>query len=102
MHVRCLQRLSSEQSEAQIRAAPSFPPIPLIVLTAAGGDWPNAEMKHCWLELQAELARLSPQGFHRVIEQSGHCIHIDQPHLVIEAIREVANMVRHGASSETQ
>jgi pimeloyl-ACP methyl ester carboxylesterase len=89
-----------ELSEAQIRAATSFPPIPLIVLTAAGGDWPNTEVKHCWLELQAELARLSPQGSHRVIEKSGHFIQIDQPHLVINAIREIVNMVRHGASSK--
>lgn len=53
-----------QQSDAQIRAATSFPPIPLIVLAAAGGDWPNAHMKHCWLELQAELAHLSPLAPH--------------------------------------
>lgn len=91
-----------EQSEAQIRAAAAFPPIPLIVLTAVGGNWPSADMKQCWLELQAELARLSPHGSHRISEESHHFMQFDQPHLVIDAIREIVTMVRHGASSEAQ
>jgi len=89
-----------EQSEAQMRAAASFPPIPLIVLTAVGGEWPSADMKQCWLELQAELALRSPHGSHRITEESGHFIHVDQPHLVIDAIRDVVTMVQHGTSSE--
>ena len=40
-------------------------------------------------ELPAELAALSPRGKRVVAEQSGHYIQVEQPKLVIEAIREV-------------
>jgi pimeloyl-ACP methyl ester carboxylesterase len=82
-----------QESEAQVRVAPAFPPVPLIVLSA-GGDWPNPAMKQGWLTLQAELAQLSPHGQHRIVEQSGHFIQLDHPQLVIEAIRDVVMQVR--------
>lgn len=41
-------------------------------------------------ELQAELAGLSTNGIHRVVPDSGHYIHWEQPAAVIEAILEIA------------
>ena len=82
-----------EQSEAQVRAAGAFPPIPLVVLSA-GGDWPQPNLRQAWLELQDELAHLSPHGSHLIAEQSGHYVHLDQPELVVEAIRTVVDRVR--------
>jgi pimeloyl-ACP methyl ester carboxylesterase len=81
------------QSEAQVRAAGAFPPIPLVVLSA-GGDWPQPNLRQAWLELQDELARLSPHGSHLIAEQSGHFIQLDQPELVVDAIRTVVERVR--------
>jgi pimeloyl-ACP methyl ester carboxylesterase len=42
-----------------------------------------------WKELQEDLANRSTLGALRVAEQSGHNIHLDQPELVVQAIREV-------------
>jgi pimeloyl-ACP methyl ester carboxylesterase len=42
-----------------------------------------------WRELQEDLAKRSTHGEFRVAEQSEHYIHLDQPELVIQAIRDV-------------
>jgi len=42
-----------------------------------------------WRELQIDLAKRSTHGEFRVAEQSEHNIHLDQPELVIQAIRDV-------------
>jgi hypothetical protein len=42
-----------------------------------------------WRELQEDLAKRSTHGEFRVAEQSAHDIQVDQPELVIQAIRDV-------------
>ena len=42
-----------------------------------------------WRELQEDLAKRSTHGEFRVADQSEHNIHLDQPELVIQAIRDV-------------
>ncbi len=44
-----------------------------------------------WRELQQDLAKRSTHGEFRVAEKSAHMIHLDQPELVIQAIRNVLN-----------
>ncbi|MBX3063822.1 MAG: alpha/beta hydrolase [Anaerolineae bacterium] len=83
-------------SLAQVRAAhiTSLGNIPLIVLYRGIIDTPtpgmtDAENNQWWLQLQTELASLSPQGRLVLADQSGHHIQLDQPNLVIEAIDQV-------------
>jgi pimeloyl-ACP methyl ester carboxylesterase len=45
-------------------------------------------------EMQAELAALSTRGKHVIAEDCGHHIQVQQPQLVIDAIREVVEAVR--------
>jgi pimeloyl-ACP methyl ester carboxylesterase len=45
-------------------------------------------------EMQAELAALSTRGRQLIAEDCGHHIHVEQPQLVIDAIREVVEAVR--------
>ena len=45
-------------------------------------------------EMQAELAALSTRGKQIIAEDCGHHIQVDQPQLVIDAIREVVEAVR--------
>ncbi len=45
-------------------------------------------------ELQAELVVQSPQGKQVIAEKSGHYIQVDQPELVIDAVREVVDAAR--------
>ncbi len=42
-----------------------------------------------WGEMQADLAVRSTHGELRIAEHSGHNIHLEQPELVIQAIRDV-------------
>jgi pimeloyl-ACP methyl ester carboxylesterase len=46
-----------------------------------------------WDELQVELAALSSNGKQVIAEESGHYIQLDQPELVIDAIRDVVEAV---------
>ena len=78
--------------------------IPLIVLThgqpIASQAIPNmtpeqaARIEELWLELQRELAGRSAQGRVVIAEKSGHYVHVDEPGLVIQAIREVVTLAR--------
>jgi len=75
--------------------------MPLIVLSAGNlGSIPSlsdAENQHLLEEMQAqqsELAALSSNSKHVIAEQSGHMIQLDQPDLVVEAIREMVDAVR--------
>jgi pimeloyl-ACP methyl ester carboxylesterase len=98
---------------AAVRAAhiTSLGDVPLIVLSH-GKTQPmpglsaevNREYEQTWQQLQSELTAQSTQGKHIVAEQSGHYIQFDQPELVIDAIREVVEAVKHEqdeASSRT-
>lgn len=71
--------------------------VPLIVLghgrPIQGPKKVTAEVavarERIWRELQEDLAKRSTHGEFRVAEQSEHNIHLDQPDLVIQAIRDV-------------
>jgi pimeloyl-ACP methyl ester carboxylesterase len=70
------------RSAAQVEAAGAMGEIPLLVLTASR---PTQER----FVAQEAVARLSTRGKQIVAETSGHWIHLDEPGLVVEAIREV-------------
>ncbi len=72
---------------ASLTAAPAGPDIPLVVLSAANST-PERLREH------AALARQSSRGAHRVAAHGGHWIHLDEPMLVVEAVREMLLSVR--------
>jgi pimeloyl-ACP methyl ester carboxylesterase len=51
-------------------------------------------MRRIWLELHGELAGLSSNSDHRIVEGAGHYVHWDQPESVVAAIRDVVTAVR--------
>jgi pimeloyl-ACP methyl ester carboxylesterase len=74
------------QSAAEAAACPEpSPDIPVVVLSASNST-PGQ------LEERAAMARHSSCGTHIVAEKSGHWIHLDEPGLVLGAIRD---MVAH-------
>jgi pimeloyl-ACP methyl ester carboxylesterase len=87
-------------SFAQMSAATSLAPMPLVVLRAGVADpaffppgWPMEEEAKLHAELQADLAGLVPNGRLVVAEQSGHYIQQTQPDLIVAAIHDVVQAV---------
>lgn len=79
------------ESAAQVEAAGAMGEIPLLVLTASK---PRPER----FAAQEAVARMSTRGKHVVAKTSGHWIHLDEPGLVVDAIREVCRAA-HGDHS---
>jgi pimeloyl-ACP methyl ester carboxylesterase len=102
------ERTSWEESFEQRRASPlSLGDKPLIVLTAGAFQVPPdagipQEQIDSFLEARSEFQAdlpLHSQNSERIIaEDSGHDIHLDQPDLVIDAIRRVVEAARNGSS----
>ena len=70
---------------------PGLGSVPLTVLTRAtspGWDWP------VWAQLQDELAALSSDSEHIKAQEAGHYVHLDEPDLVIKAIRDLVRRCR--------
>jgi pimeloyl-ACP methyl ester carboxylesterase len=107
-----LERLDIFTSAAQLRRATRarpLRPMPLVVL--ARGQPPAgappaqvvppevaAQLEPAWAAAQARLAALVPDAHYVLAAESGHYIQLDQPELVIEAIRDVVAMVRQSDS----
>lgn len=93
---------SLRASVEQAGLAPPLRDIPLVVVAHGvpemfTGHMSPAEVAQAeqrWQRMQAELAQLSPSGKFMVAEKSGHRIHIDQPELVVEVIRQVVEAAR--------
>lgn len=88
--------------DPELYEAGSLGDLSLVVLTAMNkqraDDFPaglNAKFNQIWLELQKELAQLSSNSTHIVSQESGHYIQEEQPDLVIDAILQVIEEVRH-------
>lgn len=57
-----------------------------------------AAMQRVWLDLHRELAGLSTNSDHRIVEGAGHYIHQDRPEAVVAAIRDVVTAVRENGA----
>jgi pimeloyl-ACP methyl ester carboxylesterase len=79
--------------------------LPLLVLARPNGGYSDgmsisaADLENERRSLQADLALLSSRGKLIFAERSGHNIHLEDPDLVIRAIREVVDMSRRGRRS---
>lgn len=78
--------------------------IPLVVLTRKIGEHSRTDqstekqLDESHERLQADLVTLSTNSKRIIAEHSGHHIHLDEPDLVSEAIRQVTNAARQRAS----
>jgi len=97
---------TSAESDKQLAATGSLGNIPLTVISHGIPDlfasMPAAHAKQAeqvWQELQTDLASLSSNSQLLVAEKSGHGIQVDQPELVIDAIRQMVELVRNGSVS---
>lgn len=49
-----------------------------------------------WRQMQDELAALSTESTHIIAEGSGHYVHLDDPELVIRAIKDLVRKAVSG------
>lgn len=61
---------------------------------AGPGDAAHARDEQVWRGLQQELAAMAHAGAHVVAESSGHDVHVEQPLVVVTAIRRLVEQVR--------
>jgi pimeloyl-ACP methyl ester carboxylesterase len=85
----------------ELKAAGPLPNVPVIVVTGtrAGQGALRDEVLPIWIGCHANWVQKQPQGRHIRAEASGHAVHIDQPELVIELVREVASTVARKSNS---
>ena len=93
-------------AEARTLHMTSFDNMPLIVISPGQWDviasFSDAENQQLWTAFQAqqsELVALSSVSKQVIAEQSGHDIQLDQPDLVIDAIREIVVGVLTGSKN---
>lgn len=97
---------STPANGVEVRNAGTFPPVPVTIvyhsprrmvreMMQRGLQRDDAdEVELIWEQLARGYLRLSPHGEWVVAQDSGHCIHLDQPDLVVDEIADVVNKVR--------
>ena len=102
-HYRDLETLDWDASVAQMRAATPLRPLPLVVLSKGRpfdlpptlpAGFSAAAYERAWRAGQNGLARLEPGTPHLIARASGHYIQLQQPELVIRAVRQVVRKAR--------
>ena len=76
------------ESAEEVRSSRRKLTIPVLVVTGGRGADEN------WRQLQRDQAALSERGCLIVAEQSGHVVAVDQPGIVVDAIRTVVETAR--------
>jgi pimeloyl-ACP methyl ester carboxylesterase len=76
------------ETVAEVRSSRRRLGIPVLVVTGARGADEN------WRRLQQDLASLSQRGCLITAQQSGHVVAIDQPAIIVDAIRTVVETAR--------
>jgi pimeloyl-ACP methyl ester carboxylesterase len=85
-------------SVSELLQAPPIRNIPLTVITRGMREWPQGEagdiQEDSWRAQQVELSRLSRLSSQRIAPRSGHHVHLDQPAVVADAVRDMVMLVR--------
>jgi pimeloyl-ACP methyl ester carboxylesterase len=86
------------ESARQVRDAPPFPDLPLVVISRGRTAFPPTPrgrfLERAWRGYQADLAGLVAGGVHVVARRSGHTIHLDQPGVIAEFARASVQLSR--------
>ena len=93
------EMISFRRSAEQVRQSGPLPDVPVMVITRGKRVWPHNErgnrLENLWRELQDDLAtrttyhRSEIAASHVLAKNSGHYVHLDEPGVVINAIRRV-------------
>lgn len=80
--------LHIRKSASEVRSSRRKLTIPVLVITGGRGADEN------WRQLQRDQASLSERGCLVIAQESGHVVSVDQPEVVVDAIRTVVETAR--------
>jgi pimeloyl-ACP methyl ester carboxylesterase len=80
--------MNMETTANEVRASRRTLTSPVVVVTGARGA------DRTWLDLQRDQVGLSQRGCQIIAEQSGHVVPVDQPQIVVNAIRGLVDAAR--------
>jgi pimeloyl-ACP methyl ester carboxylesterase len=87
-------RLSAEE----VRDAGPLPEVPVVVISRGQRVWPHTvkgdRLERVWAELQDDLAERRVHVPHLFAQHSGHFIQLDEPTMVVNAVRSVVESLR--------
>ncbi|GED72128.1 alpha/beta hydrolase [Brevibacillus reuszeri] len=78
-----------EESFEQARKSKSLGNLPLFVVTGTLQPHHNSESMSAWISFHKELTKLSTRSKHIIVQNAGHAIHIDQPNVVVDIVKEM-------------
>lgn len=81
-----------EETAGEEKVGRSLNPRPIVVLSRS--TFSSDEERIAWMEMQNEIAALSQNSIHRIVQNTGHNTQIERPEIVIEAIEQVVAAVR--------
>ena len=91
--------ISFRRSAAQVRDANPLPDVPLMVISRGQQAWPDTpkgnRLERLWTRLQDDLAERQAHVPHLYAQNSGHYVQLDQPGVVVDAVRSVIASLRH-------
>jgi len=96
------EEASLEATASQVKRAGLLGDLPLIVVTATGPTWwpdmPHdvdpSRFRHMWLNLQADLLKISTNSRQVFADRSTHFVNFDQPEIIIEQVRQLIELGR--------
>lgn len=91
-----------KKSSLQMKQTNSLGNMPLVVISVSNflkrsflTAWlPLRQVDESWKKMQAELVKLSCNSKEIIAEKSGHFVWVDEPEVMVQAIRELVAMVR--------
>lgn len=89
------ERVDLMASADQVRGTTLPIDMPLVVLSARGGEEAaDTPIARAQVQLQADLARLVPDGRQIIVKNSSHFIQLDHPSVVVDAVNTVVTSAR--------
>ena len=99
-----LEMSTLQETLAQASGTGPFGDLPTVVLTAGRYEnspdrtpEQNRDRRELRLQLQSELAGLSTNSDHRLVDDAGHLIQVESPEAVVDAVLDVVQAARSGA-----
>ena len=90
--------ISFRRSAAQVRNAGPLPDVPLVVVSRGQQAWPDTpkgnKLERVWSRLQDDLAERQVHVPHLFAQNSGHYVQLDEPDVVVNAVRSVITSIR--------